>query len=187
MTEAKPDIMAVMEREGIELKRRGRDFWAPCPFHDDKTPSFKVNIEHQRWHCWGCGEHGDVISFIQKHHNVNFKDALVYLGIKPGKKPLPNPAIERKKKIQREYNEKITAIYDSLCQQARELHKFRLQVAKNPALTDAGAILFAQRMGLLAEIDYKIDTLLNGDFREQISLLKETVKNDSANTQCRAA
>lgn len=93
----KPDILSVMEREGIELKRRGRDFWAPCPFHADKTPSFKVSPERQAFYCFSCGEHGDAVDFIQKRHSVNFKEALNILGIRSGR-PLPlDPAIQRQK------------------------------------------------------------------------------------------
>ena len=47
----KPDIKTIIENEGIELKRRGRDYWANCPFHTDKTPSFKINLERQTWYC----------------------------------------------------------------------------------------------------------------------------------------
>ena len=103
MIEAKPDIMNVMEREGIELKQRGRDYWAPCPFHAEKTPSFKVSPVKQSFYCFGCGEHGDAIDFIQKHHSVNFKDALRILGIRKGRAPKPDPAKERKRRQLREF------------------------------------------------------------------------------------
>ena len=187
MLETKPDFLSTMEREDIETKLRGRDYWACCPFHADKTPSFKVNIERQQWYCFSCNEGGDVITFIMKLHKLSFKDALVYLGIKNGKPVQPDPAIQRKKKIQKEYNEKITALYNDLCEQARHLHKVRLQVQKNPALTESGAVLFAQRMGELAVVDGTIDTIIKGDFEDHISLLKEKKKYENADINRRAA
>ena len=74
----KPDIKLIIEQEGIELKR-GK---ALCPFHSERTPSFMVNRNKQTFHCWGCGEHGDVISFIMKLKGISFEDALIYVGIK---------------------------------------------------------------------------------------------------------
>ena len=53
-----------------ELKPRGRDLWGCCPFHEEKTPSFKVDPEKGTWHCFGCGEGGDVVDFALKK-NLN--------------------------------------------------------------------------------------------------------------------
>jgi len=61
----------------VELKRAGKSLKARCPFHDDKTPSFVVYPEQQRWHCFGaCSEGGDVISFVQKIRNFTFREAI---------------------------------------------------------------------------------------------------------------
>jgi DNA primase len=182
----KPDILAVIEREGIELKQRGRDYW--IKHHGEKTASCKISPERQTFYCFGCGSHGDIIDFISELHGQNFKDACRYLHITSGKPAPVDPTIQRRKKIQQNYNEKITALYDSLCQQSRELHKLKLRVKQNPRiLTDTGSILFAHRMGILAAIDYKIDVLLNGDFEDHIELLKEIKGNDNENTNRRAA
>lgn len=165
----KPDIIHIIEQEGIELKR-GK---ALCPFHAERTPSFMVNRDRQTFHCWGCGEHGDVISFIMKLKGIPFKDAFVYLGIKSGQPVKVDPAIAREKKIQKDYEEAINNLYEKLCQQSRELHKFRIQVKENPGvLTDQGAAYFAEQMGKLAEIDFKLDTLLKGNFEDKIFLLR---------------
>ena len=187
MVANKPNIITIIEREGIELKCRGRDYWAPCPFHADKTPSFKVSVERQRWHCFGCGAHDDIIEFIIKLKGFSFQGALVYLGIRNGKPLPPDPDVERRRKIQRQYSEAITELYDALCEQSRELHNIRLQVEKNPTLTEAGAVFFAQKMGTLAEIEYKLDVLLEGSIEDHIELLKETKGNDSEKIKGRAA
>jgi DNA primase len=185
--ENKPGILSVMEREDIVLKRRGRDYWTNCPFHIDRSPSLKISIERQRWHCFGCNAGGDVIDFIMNLKGFCFNDALKYLGMNNGKPAPPDPEVERRRKIQRQYSEAITSLYDSLCQRSRELQKLRLLVKNTPALTDAGAILFAQRMGILAEIDWKLDILLEGTVEDHIELLKESKGNGSENIKCRAA
>jgi DNA primase len=167
--ENKPDIVHIIEQEGIELKR-GK---ALCPFHSERTPSFIVNRNKQTFHCFGCGESGDVISFIMKLKDITFKDALVYLGIKSGQPVKIDPAIAREKQIQKDYETAINNLYENLCQQSRELHKVRIQVKENPgALTEQGAAYFAERMGRLAEIDFKLDTLLKGNFEDNIFLLR---------------
>lgn len=168
--ENKPDIKLIIEQEGIELKR-GK---ALCPFHSERTPSFMVNRNKQTFHCWGCGEHGDVISFIMKLKGISFKDALIYLGIKSGQPVKVDPAIAREKKIQRDYETAINNLYEKLCRQSRELHKVRIQVKDNPGeLTEQGAAYFARLMGELAEIDFKLDTLIEGSFEDKIFLLRD--------------
>lgn len=188
MNEPKPGILSIMEREGIVLKRRGSDFWALCPFHAEKSPSFKVSPERQSYYCFGCSEYGDVVDFIKKLHGVSFKDACCYLGITPGRPVQVDPSIQRRRMIQHNYEEAIGDIYDALCAKSRSLHRLRLQVKKNPsALTEAEATLFALQMGELAEVDYKIDVLLTGTVDDQILLLKGMIRNDSKNIIRRAA
>ncbi len=60
----------------IELQRVGSRFRARCPFHSEKTPSFYVSDQLGIYKCFGCGESGDLISFVQKYENIDFKDAL---------------------------------------------------------------------------------------------------------------
>src|SRR5258708_458925 len=60
----------------VALKRRGRTATGLCPFHTEKTPSFTVSEERGFYHCFGCGEHGDVFSFVMKTQAVPFPDAV---------------------------------------------------------------------------------------------------------------
>ena len=64
----------------IQLKRAGSTFKACCPFHHEKTPSFVVNPAHESYKCFGCGEGGDVFSFLQKYDGLTFTDAVKQLG-----------------------------------------------------------------------------------------------------------
>ena len=70
--------------ETVELRQRGQDFWGCCPFHGEKTPSFKVNPATGLWHCFGCGEGGDVFSYVQRRENLDFPDAIRYLADRAG-------------------------------------------------------------------------------------------------------
>ena len=65
--------------ERVPLKQRGRDFWCCCPFHQEKTPSCKIDPNTQLWHCFGCGEGGDLFAFVMKLDEMEFPDAVRWL------------------------------------------------------------------------------------------------------------
>lgn len=69
------DIVEIISQY-IPLKRAGRHLKACCPFHQEKTPSFMVQPEKQMFHCFGCGAGGDVFSFLMRHENMTFPEAL---------------------------------------------------------------------------------------------------------------
>ena len=77
------DLVALVA-ETVELRQRGQEFWGCCPFHGEKNPSFKVNPNTGLWHCFGCGEGGDVFSYVQKRENLEFPDAIRYLADRAG-------------------------------------------------------------------------------------------------------
>jgi DNA primase len=66
----------------IPLKRAGKNFKANCPFHNEKTPSFMINVEKQIFHCFGCGVGGNVVSFVMKHERLEFPEAVRLLAQK---------------------------------------------------------------------------------------------------------
>ncbi|MDP3052581.1 MAG: DNA primase [bacterium] len=109
----------------IPLQPAGKNFKAPCPFHQEKIPSFIVSPERQIWHCFGsCGEGGDVVKFLMKYENLEFYEALRVLAEKAG--------VELKSlnlQDQKEFN----TLYD-LNEKAKNFYKE--QLAKFPAVLE---------------------------------------------------
>lgn len=77
------DIVGIIE-EHVPLKRSGKNYIGLCPFHPEKTPSFSVSPEKQIYHCFGCGEGGNVFSFLMKFNNLSFPEAATQLGKRYG-------------------------------------------------------------------------------------------------------
>ncbi|MDN0054334.1 DNA primase [Collinsella ihumii] len=80
---AATDLVQLVQ-ETVELRPRGQEFWGCCPFHGEKTPSFHIIPATQVWHCFGCGEGGDVFSYVMKRENLTFPDAIRYLADRAG-------------------------------------------------------------------------------------------------------
>ncbi len=83
LVKEKNDIVEVIGSY-IKLERRGYSYWACCPFHHEKTPSFSINAADKYYHCFGCGVSGDVFTFIKEYENVDFSQALQILANRVG-------------------------------------------------------------------------------------------------------
>ena len=68
----------------VPLKKKGREYLACCPFHDEKTPSFTVSPVKQFYHCFGCGAHGTALSFLMSYDNLGYVEAIEVLAQKMG-------------------------------------------------------------------------------------------------------
>lgn len=60
----------------VELKKAGGNYKSPCPFHDEKSPSFVVSPQKQIYHCFGCGAGGDAVKFVMEYEKLNYPEAL---------------------------------------------------------------------------------------------------------------
>ncbi|MDR2065738.1 MAG: DNA primase [Prevotellaceae bacterium] len=77
------DIVDIIQ-DFVSLKKRGANYTACCPFHDEKTPSFSVSKSKGIFKCFGCGKAGNAVSFVQLHENISYVEALKYIAKKYG-------------------------------------------------------------------------------------------------------
>ena len=129
------DIVQVIG-EYVELKKAGTRFTGLCPFHAEKTPSFSVNSQGQFFHCFGCGESGDVFSFLMKYSRLTFPEALNELA-RRYQIDLPEPEMseaDRKRVREREMlyrvNEEAAVIYQRCLDESPAAEKARAYLAE---------------------------------------------------------
>jgi DNA primase len=99
----------------VSLQRSGRGFKGLCPFHDEKTPSFTVSPERQAWYCFGCSQGGDMLSFVQKVENIDFRQALQQLADRAGVELEDRPGVagnSARKRSVIELNKKAAAFFE---------------------------------------------------------------------------
>lgn len=153
--ENKPDIIAIIEREGFTAKQKGRALWLSCPFHEDKTPSLKINPDKQTFYCFSCNSGGDSIAFIQKLHGLTFKEALNYLNIE-GNHPVKidhkgqtkRQLLKAFRSWEKEYLQRLTDYYREIynllksCSDMEEIKLFAIDLHRLPIVEHHMEILF---------------------------------------------
>ncbi len=130
-------IIDVINRR-VPLVKKGQNYWGCCPFHNEKTPSFSVNEDKGFYHCFGCGEHGDIISFVMKSENLEFKEAIKELADMAGLK-MPEFRQKTQQQIEAEetyvkITEKAAEIYQNLLY--GESGRVALDYIKNRGFSD---------------------------------------------------
>jgi DNA primase len=117
--------------ETVQLKRAGTLLKGLCPFHAEKTPSFTVTPERESWHCFGCGEHGDIFTFVMRRDGLDFKEALARLAEKAGVELSERSAGEdRRRRRLREALEAAIAWYREVLLQAHQAERARGYLAE---------------------------------------------------------
>lgn len=106
----KNDLVSIASNY-LQLEQKGRSFWACCPFHNEKTPSFSINNEEGFYHCFGCKESGDVIKFVEKMENVDFMDAIKILADRVGME-IPEFQNSDKRKQDQKLKERVLLALD---------------------------------------------------------------------------
>ena len=105
---AKNDIVDVVSKY-LTLTRRGMNYWACCPFHNEKTPSFSVKQDGQFFKCFGCGESGNIFNFVMKMENVDFPTAVEILAKNAGLE-LPTDTENEEMKKRKHERDRVYAI-----------------------------------------------------------------------------
>jgi len=100
----------------VPLKKKGKDFWACCPFHQEKSPSFSVSADKQIYYCFGCHAHGNAIGFLMAHDRLSFPEAVKTLAEEAGiALPEDSPTGEQEDlRPLRAILEKAVALYQSM-------------------------------------------------------------------------
>jgi DNA primase len=115
---ARTDIVELVDSR-VRLKKAGRNHQACCPFHDEKSPSFTVSQDKQFYHCFGCGAHGNVISFLMEFDRLEFPEAIEELAqyhsieVPREKGGAPPPSAEQKQQKESDYElmEKVAKFF----------------------------------------------------------------------------
>ncbi len=137
------DILDVVQSR-VVLKKRGANYWGCCPFHNEKTPSFCVNVQKGIFKCFGCGEGGNAITFLMKINNQSFSEVIQDLAQQfniqlPVLKGNNKEFIEEKKKIKNAITEVCDYYHNNL-------------------LTNSEALGYLEKRGITKEIidSYKL-------------------------------
>lgn len=100
----------------VPLKKKGKDFWACCPFHQEKSPSFSVSADKQIYYCFGCHAHGNAIGFLMAHDRLSFPEAVKTLAEDAGIALPEDSATGEQEDLRplRAILEKAVALYQSM-------------------------------------------------------------------------
>ena len=142
------DIQKVIEANDLvqiaaecvpDLKQKSGKFMACCPFHKEKTPSFQIDPDKQLWHCFGCGEGGNIVGFVEKMYDMNFPEAMEFLADKAN--------IQLKKTAGKTYSKSEKAKLMDACKLAAEFYHAQLTKVKSAGSNAARKYLGSRNMG----------------------------------------
>ena len=170
------NLREAAELYGIDVNRYGK---ALCPFHNDRHPSLYVADDH--YHCFACGEHGDVIDFVSKLFHLSLYDAAQKLAadfhLTPDKPP--SAAALHAKRIQTEaqqLRENERLCFSVLSDYARVLRSWKVQYApQSPA--EAPDERFIEACHNLDQTEYYLDILCTGDSYERAEVIQQQMED----------
>jgi len=169
--ELKINLVDLVKKEGVALKKSGKTHFGRCPFHDDKNPSFVVCPGAGRFVCFGCGEKGDAIDFIRKLRGITFKEALGYLGIDKSSAASQEGTKERKRrKLVAAFRKWERTYYNELATDYRATHTLMASVETINQVEEL-ALLYHQ----IPILEYYMDILAEGSEQEKFLLFKEQI------------
>ena len=140
------DLVAVVQRYGVELKKQGNDYVGLCPFHADTNPSLRVTASKGLFRCMSCGATGNVLQFVAKKENLTIKEAALKLaGSIPGVQrgtalPAPPPSPPRPANAA-ELLQRVSAFYArTLTKDRAGLEYLKSRRLDDPAMLDAFSV-----------------------------------------------
>lgn len=157
----------------VSLKKKGKRYWACCPFHQEKTPSFSVSPEDGLYYCFGCHAGGDVFSFVEKMENLSFTEAVERLA-EAAHLELPQAEVSPEEERRKQFNDELyhamelAVVYFHNCLRRTNMGKPGLAYFKRRHLTDETIDRF--KLGFAPDSWHK----LYGDFRT-IKHISDTV------------
>lgn len=157
----------------VSLKKKGKRYWACCPFHQEKTPSFSVSPEDGLYYCFGCHAGGDVFSFVEKMENLSFTEAVERLA-EAAHLELTRAEVSPEEKRRKQFNDELyhamelAVVYFHNCLRRTNMGKPGLAYFKRRHLTDETIDRF--KLGFAPDSWHK----LYGDFRT-IKHISDTV------------
>ena len=145
---ARADIVELVESR-VPLKKAGKNYQACCPFHSEKSPSFTVSQDKQFYHCFGCGEHGNAVSFLMEFDRLDFVDAIEELASHCGMEVIreENNASPAEQKRQQQLHHQKQNDYELMAQVSR----FFQQQLKTSSEKET-AISYLKGRGLSGEV-----------------------------------
>ncbi len=138
---SRTDVVEVVDSR-VKLKKAGKNYQACCPFHNEKSPSFTVSQDKQFYHCFGCGAHGNAISFIMEFDRLEFVEAIEelarYHGLEVPREKGSRPAMSEEKKQQQQDDyavmEQVTRFFQQQLRQNTNSKK-AIEYLKNRGLS----------------------------------------------------
>ena len=161
---SKCDIVSTISKF-LTLQKKGKTYWACCPFHYEKTPSFAINEVEQYYHCFGCGESGDVIKFVSKFENLSFLESVKFLAESCGLKLPEYEQNEKEMEVLRQKEKVLKAL-----NLARDYYKSNLNL---PASKQANDYLLKRQLNSEVINYFNIGVSLDWN-----SLITYLTKND---------
>lgn len=160
----------VAEYYGLKVNRKGMSC---CPFHDDKTPSMKID---QRYYCFGCGEKGDAVDYVSKMFGLNPKDAAVKICADFGvsfdeKYHSSHKKVKPKKSYEQIFKEAENHCYMVLCDYLHLLKSWKAKYAPKDENSEWHP-RFCEALKEIDHVEYLLDLILDGDISDRAFLLQ---------------
>ncbi|MFT7008348.1 MAG: DNA primase [Colwellia sp.] len=174
---ARADIVDIVDSR-VPLKKAGKNYQACCPFHNEKSPSFTVSQDKQFYHCFGCGEHGNAISFLMEFDRLDFVDAIEELASHCGIEVVreENNATPAEQRRQQEVYQQKQDDYE-LMDQISRFYQQQLKVAPDKEI----AVSYLKGRGLSGEVVKRFSIGYISDAWD--GMMKAYSRNGQANEQ----